>query len=142
MYAEEAVNGNFSVRNGTAIVERLSRQLSSEFTAIRDSLRESSRVVSEMFSDSGCCSEDCVGRDRTKEDCVRVCNASNPAIADYYKAQYGMDTTGGRENGMEDVFQIDNFQYSFARNVSFNYSAVHIPLDIYDKGVCVCVLVC
>ncbi len=134
-----AANGSFLVVSGTDIVERLSQQLSTEFAAMKDSLRASARLVSEDFSSSGCCSEECVGKRRSMEDCVRLCDINDPDIAEYYRAQYGTETADDVGIGLEAQNGMDtglgSWQYLFAANVSFNFSAVHIPLDIYEKGV-------
>ena len=144
-YSELAIQGNFTEHNGPEIVKRLSHKLSGSFAEIEDALRESSRLIAGMYDDTGCCSEACVG-ERRREDCMKVCNASSPALTEYYRAQYGLET-GDDENGMEteeDIVMIDDvdFRPLFGRNVSFNTAAVHIPLDIYQEGVYVCMCVC
>ncbi len=87
-----------------------------------------------------------MGQERTREACARVCDTSNPAIVEYYQAQYGMGSGDGGDgmesgNDVTNVIGLDSFLYSFEHNVT-NYSAVHIPLDIIIRERRVCVRAC
>ena len=50
-----------------------------------------------------------------------------------------MATSGNETNSIDR--EVLGLEYSrlFKRNVTFTESAVHVPVDIYNKGVCVCV---